>query len=216
MALLDREDIKTFIKERNLKVMTKNDIQKFAECIAVSFKDYPLFEFFCNKKYSVKKMTNFWKVSLKMSNRKCLCLASDDDVNAVIILVPPKSKDPGVIKYLLNGGLRILFNFGFKGANRMLMFENYAGKIKSKYSDDKTWYINILCVKPEFRGQKLGGSLFKCSIELANFLNNSLYLETMKEINVKIYEKYGFELVETNQIKKTDFTMYSMVYHPQK
>lgn len=216
MTLLDRKEIADYVKENNLYVMKDSDIDKYAECLAESFQNYPLFDYFANNKYDVEKMKKFWKVTLNMCKDKYLCMSNGPDATAVFICVPPNCKSFNTLQYILNGGLKIVYNFGIKGIKRMLSFESYSDKVREKYSDGDTWYLYTLCVKPEYRGQKYGGALMKAALGLIDRLEETAYLETFKEVNVEIYKHYGFELKDTAQVPNTDLTMYSMVYEPKK
>ena len=212
MSLFDRKEVTNYIKENGLHVMQDEDIDNYAACLAESFKGYPLFEYFANNKYDIDKMKIFWKVTLKMCKDEYLCISNESDATAVFICVPPNGKEPGIVKHITNGGLKIVFNFGLKGIKRMLSFESYSHKIREQYSDDDTWYIYALCVKPEYQNKKYGGTLMKSILRLIDKLEDNAYLETFKDVNVDIYSRYGFELKDTSTVPNTDLTMYSMLY----
>jgi len=57
-------------------------------------------------------------------------------------------------------------------------------------------YIHLLMmgVSQEFQGKGFGGKLLRALIEKAEAEKKSIYLETQKENNVKLYEKYGFSV----------------------
>lgn len=212
MALLDRKEIAEYIKENDIYVMKDSDIDNYAECLAESFKDYPLFDYFANNKYDVDKMKVFWKVTLKMCKDHYLCISNEPDATAVFICVPPNCKSFGTLQYILNGGLKIIAKFGLKGVKRMMSFEGYSKKVRDRYSEDDSWYLYALCVKPEYRNKKYGGTLMRSALGLIDKLGDSAYLETFKELNVDIYSHYGFELKDTAKVPNTDLTMYSMTY----
>ena len=57
-------------------------------------------------------------------------------------------------------------------------------------------YIHLLImgVSQEFQGKGFGGQLLRAVIEKAEIEKLPLYLETQKEANVSLYEKYGFSV----------------------
>lgn len=57
-------------------------------------------------------------------------------------------------------------------------------------------YIHLLMmgVSQEFQGKGFGGQLLRAVIEKAEIENLPIYLETQKEANVSLYEKYGFSV----------------------
>jgi len=57
-------------------------------------------------------------------------------------------------------------------------------------------YIHLLImgVSQEFQGKGFGGQLLRAVIEKAEIEKLPIYLETQKEANVSLYEKYGFSV----------------------
>ncbi|MFC1893150.1 GNAT family N-acetyltransferase [Chloroflexota bacterium] len=57
-------------------------------------------------------------------------------------------------------------------------------------------YIHLLImgVSQEFQGKGFGGQLLRAVIEKAEIEKVPIYLETQKEANVSLYEKYGFSV----------------------
>ena len=57
-------------------------------------------------------------------------------------------------------------------------------------------YIHLLImgVSQEFQGKGFGGQLLRAVIEKAEIEELPIYLETQKEANVSLYEKYGFSV----------------------
>ena len=174
MSLLDRKEIAEYIKEHDIYVMKDSDIDNYAECLAVSFKDYPLFEYFANNKYDIDKMKVFWKVMLNMCKEHYLCISNEPEATAVFICVPPNCKSFSVLQYILNGGLKIIGKFGLKGTKRMLSFEKYSKKVRDRYSEDDSWYLYALCVKPEYRNKKYGGTLMRSALGLIEYIVKSV------------------------------------------
>lgn len=205
---------KDFLNIKQLKEfynLDKNNLDSFAQCLAESFKGYPLFEYFACYKYSVKKMKTFWNINLKMFINNTVCYADSKDVKSVVIFSPYDHKDANVFQYLKSGGLKILFTLGIKSAKRMLKFEKFANSIKNKYSTEKCWYLYSLVVRPEFRGNKLGSTMLRSMFDYLDSVNQDCYLETLVPINVEIYKHYGFELMETVKVPDSDLVLYAML-----
>jgi GNAT superfamily N-acetyltransferase len=55
-------------------------------------------------------------------------------------------------------------------------------------------HLLIMGVSQEFQGKGFGGQLLRAIIEKAETENLPIYLETQKEANVSLYEKYGFSV----------------------
>ena len=93
----------------------------------------------------------------------------------------------------------------------MTSFEKFAMEIKNKHAKPGCWYLYVFETMAEFRGKGLGSKIMKPMLNYLDEHNQDCYLETHKEENVKIYEHYGFELLEISKIPETDVVQYSML-----
>ena len=208
MTNLLKSNIEKIRKEHGLN---KNDIDVFSNNLAVSFKGYPLFEYFANNKYNIKKMKKFWKVSLKTMSDKTFFLADSDEANSLAIFSPYEKGGVSIWKYIKAGGLGLIPSIGLKMTKRMMSFEKFAMEIKNKHSKSGCWYLYVFVTMPEFRGMGLGSKIMKPMFKYLDEHNQDCYLETLLPINVEIYKKYGFELKEEIKVPNTNLTLYAML-----
>lgn len=208
MTAIYKSNLKNIIKEHGLK---KKDFEVFSHNLAVSFQGYPLFEYFANYKYNIRKMQKFWKVSLKTMCDKTIFLADNENANSLAIFSPYEKNGVSIWRYLMAGGLGLFFSFGLKTVNKMTSFEKFAMEIKNKYAKPGCWYLYVFVTMPEFRGQGLGSKIMKPMMEYLDDHQQDCYLETLLPINVEIYQKYGFELKEEVKVPNTDLTLYAML-----
>lgn len=204
--------LKSDIKEIKYKhELSKKDIKVFANILAVSFKNYPLFEYFSSNKYSVKKMRTFFEVSLKTMPPSSIFITDSEKVNSLAIFLPCENSNVFIWNYLKAGGIKILFTLGIKGVSLMTKFENFALEIKNKYLKPGSRYFYYFVTMPEYRGQGIGAKLLKEMVEYLDQKHEDCYLETLLPLNVEIYKRYGFILKEEAKIPGTDLTLYAML-----
>ena len=91
-------------KIRNEYGLNKKDIDVFSNNLAVSFKGYPLFEYFADYKYDIKKMKKFWKVSLKTMLDKTFFLSDSKEANSLAIFSPYEKGGVSIWKTMTIGG----------------------------------------------------------------------------------------------------------------
>lgn len=205
-----KEDYK--IPELNgIYEMTNENVDEFAECAALAYKDYPLFKYLTNDDYNYKVIKNIILSSIKSMNSQMLGLSNNKEFSATVILCPPGYSGSKALPFLLNGGLKLFFMKSPLIFFRLMNYENHAMKIKKKYTNHDCWYLYNATVKPEFQRQGEISKLLNPIFKFLDRIGQDCYLETHKEENVKLYEHFGFELVETSKIPKTDFVQYSML-----
>lgn len=208
MTNLLKSNIEEVKREHGLN---KKDYEVFSNNLAVSFKGYPLFEYFANNKYNIKKMKKFWKVSLKTMSDKTFFLADSEEANSLAIFSPYEKGGVSIWKYIKAGGLGLIPCIGIKMAKRMTDFEKFAMEIKNKHAGSNCWYLYVFVTMPDYRGKRLGTKVMKPMLAYLDEHKQDCYLETLLPINVDIYKKFGFELKEEVTVPNTDLKLYAML-----
>jgi ribosomal protein S18 acetylase RimI-like enzyme len=72
-------------------------------------------------------------------------------------------------------------------------------------------YLQVIGVAPTFQGQGFGGTLLRALIERSEGAGMPLYLETETEDNVRMYERFGFQVVKEIVLPIVDLPMWEMV-----
>lgn len=201
---------------KDIYVMKKEDIHSFSKVLAESFKDYPLFEYFVNGKYSIKKYTKFFEISLKQLGENIIAVGDKKVPSAVAIFVNTKSSGNYIFSHIKCGGLSLPFLFGIRPVLRMVKIEKFTNNIKQKYKTDNCYYLYLLVVKKELRGQSVASKIVKPVLEYFDEHKIDCYLETFKEINIDKYKHYGFELKEIINVPNTNLSLKAMFRSSKK
>jgi len=72
-------------------------------------------------------------------------------------------------------------------------------------------YLQVIGVAPAFQGQGFGGKLLRALIEKSEQAGMPLYLETETEDNVRMYERFGFQVVKEITLPTVHLPMWEMV-----
>ncbi|UNI21652.1 hypothetical protein JDV02_007624 [Purpureocillium takamizusanense] len=79
------------------------------------------------------------------------------------------------------------------------------------------WYLGYIGTKPNARGRGYASKLIGAMAEQADAENRPIYLESSSLANIKLYEKFGFEVKNEIALKRgpTPVYLYCMVRTPQ-
>jgi ribosomal protein S18 acetylase RimI-like enzyme len=73
-------------------------------------------------------------------------------------------------------------------------------KMGSYHPSEPHWYLPLLGVDPRFHGKGLGSALLKHATTRFDKENVLAYLESSNPRNISLYERHGFEILDTIQI----------------
>lgn len=71
------------------------------------------------------------------------------------------------------------------------------GNAKAAFPKEPCWYLAALGVDPDCQGQGVGSHLMGAALAEIDGGNGAAYLETGEAINVRFYERFGFEVRES-------------------
>lgn len=196
-------------------IMQRGDIERFADTLADGFSQYGLFQYICGDSYDHDTMALFWKVSLALLPDNAICIADSENVNSVLVYVPPKGKEPGVFSYLIGGGLKMAFKMGLRGTSRLLRFKSDSENTALQHRTDNDGYLMSFATRLDKQGKHYGKPLIEALLRYLDASGEGCYLETLRAKNVDLYRHFTFELLEQKPLGYGDLTLYSM-YRPGK
>jgi ribosomal protein S18 acetylase RimI-like enzyme len=92
----------------------------------------------------------------------------------------------------------------------MVRYQKWALQTRDRIASQPYWYLNVIVVSPEYQGKGFASKLIKPVIEEAIKKKQMVYLETQNKNNIKLYEKYGFQVIEELVIPNTSVSHYCM------
>ena len=200
---------------QGLHRMRDEDIPLFAKCCASAYVDYPIFKAVCPEGYDPAEVVGIMTANLRATRDSMLCLTPDLNVRAIAQWMPPGKAGTDSDSFQESGGGDLATRFQPDVLEKLDAMETYCMDLMSKYSDSETWYLNNIAMYPEEQGRGNASKLMRPMLDYFDRVNCSCYLETHKEKNVRIYEHYGFKVMEVGTMPGTDATHYAMLREPR-
>ena len=203
----------SFFKE--CYVMQRGDIERFADTLADGFSQYNLFKYACGGKYNHRKMSHFWAFNILLNLPDAICIADSKEANSVLIYIPPRCKEPGLLSNLKAGVIGMVFKVGLLRSARLLRFDLEAQKIARQYRTADDGYLFAFATRLDKQGQNYGKPLMNALLRYLDATGQGCYLETLKPGNVGLYEHFSFSLKGQAEIKSGGLTLFAM-HRPKK
>ena len=110
-----------------------------------------------------------------------------------IMALAPHDKEMTTWTIVRSGGFFLSMKIADE-AKKMEVLNSAVEEAKKSLNLGSHIHLLMMGVSQEFQGKGFGGKLLRALIEKAEAEKKSIYLETQKENNVKLYEKYGFSV----------------------
>ena len=110
-----------------------------------------------------------------------------------VMAIAPHDKDMTALRVIRSGAFSLSMKIKSE-AKIMKILSNTVEEAKKSLNLGPYIYLLIMGVSQEFQGKGFGGKLLRAVIEKAETERKPIYLETQKEENVSLYEKYGFSV----------------------
>lgn len=191
-----------FLNERNVNEYVGTSVD--------AYDGYPLLLDVFNGEYDTKTYTRMLRVDFRSRLGKTVGIATDN-YESVLLFEPPGNAKTGLTQYLKAADMSSIPLFFKPATLRLDFFEKYALKKRRAYLDEKTWYIYIFTTKKAYQKQGYGRKLMNLLLSFAEERGYRLCLETNLAANIKLYESFGFNLMDSS-LYKGRLEHYVMLY----
>ena len=191
-------------------MMQRGDVERFADALADGFSQYELFKYACRGKYDRRRMSYFWAFNIVLNLPDAICIADSKEVNSVLIYIPPRSKEPGLLSYLKAGVVKMAFKTGVRRSILLSRFDAESQRVAQRYKCADDGYLFAFATRLDKQGQNYGKPLMNALLHYLDATGQGCYLETLKPENVGMYEHFSFRLQDEIKIKTGNLTLYAM------
>jgi len=119
----------------------------------------------------------------------------DGSILGVCGMMPPGRCQPGIGRQLRL--LPALLSLGPRGAGRTM---SWLGAWSKHDPDERHWHLGPVAVDAHLQGMGIGSMLMRVFCERMDDAAEDAYLETDKEINIRFYERFGFEVTGEEEV----------------
>ena len=190
----------------DLYKLQKKDIQKATNVIANAFSDDPMRKIIFNDEDKNRVIT---EIMLRFCMKYGNIYSTSGDFEGVLAIAP-HDKEMNVWRIIRSGAFFLSMKLA-SYAEKMKAMSVPIEEAKKDLNLGEYIYLFIIGVSQEFQGKGFGGKLLRAVIEKAELERKPIYLETQKEENVKLYEKYGFDVRKKIILPGLNIPMWLMV-----
>jgi len=195
----------------------KKDITRAGEVLADAFQNDPIWtRIFEGESHNGKKYRAFFESSVRYCLKYGEMYAPSENLEGIAGWVPEKNADMSMWRGIRSGGMGTMLKIGLNTLMTMMPILKPIGEDRKIHMAGCNYmYLLIIGVATAMQGKGFGRKLIDAAIEKSQSLGVQLYLETETEENVKMYEHFGFRLLNKITLPVIDLPMWEMVREPQ-
>ena len=199
---------------KNLYKVKKKDIQKTGVVLADAFQHDPVWE-------KVLKDASFYQKCIFFQSAIRYCLkygkvyATSEQIEGIAAWIPDHLADMTIWRSIRSGSFFHLIKMGMKMASMMMkmkpIFEPLEMARKANMKGRVYIYLVIIGVASDLQGKGYWNKILRALIEDSEKHGLPLNLETAIEKNIKMYEKFGFKILNKINQPVINLSQWSMI-----
>jgi ribosomal protein S18 acetylase RimI-like enzyme len=176
--------------------MPRERYREAGAVLARAFYDDPLFSWVIpDDATRLARLTWFMGLAAKYGTKYGEVETTAGAVEGNAIWLPPGDTDVPAMRMMMAGMWMAPLKLGMGPLTRFLKLMDITEKLHHEAVPEPHHYLMVLGVDPPRQGQGVGSALMQPVLQRADAAHLPCYLETQKEINVKLYRRHGFEVV---------------------
>lgn len=137
--------------------------------------------------------------------------ATSYQMEGISIWMPSETYPVSPWRILRSVPLSVTLGFARYGSYRLRDFGQYIDAVHARLAPFRHIYLQSLGVDPDFQGKGHAGRLLRHMVARMDAAGLPAYLETLEEQNVRLYEHFGFTVVDKSIIPGTNLTNWAML-----
>ena len=200
----------------NLTRLYKSDMKAAVEMLIRAFQHDPLLEVaFTSKKEKERLAYYLFQYDLGYCFRYGEVYATSPALEGITAWLPPSYYPRTLWNLMRCVPLSVMFGMVRSGGSRMKFAGEYIDSMHMRLAPFKHWYLCVLGVDPQFQGKGYAGKMLRTMLARIDEEGLPCYLETMAEKTTRLYEHFGFEVIEKSSIPGTNLTNWAMLREAQ-
>ena len=137
--------------------------------------------------------------------------ATSQDLEGIAVWLSPDNYPITPWRLLRSVPLSVILGFGIYGGSRMKSLGQYIDAVHNRLAPFKHWFLQAIGVDPQFQGSGYASKLLSPMLARIDEEGLPCYLETLEGQNVRLYEHFGFKVIEESNVPDTGLTNWAML-----
>ena len=137
--------------------------------------------------------------------------ATSQDLEGIAVWLPSDNYHVTLWRLLRSVPLSEILGVARYGGSRMRGLGQYIDAVHSRLAPFKHWFLQAIGVDPQFQGRGYASKLLRPMLSRIDEEGLPCYLEALEGQNVRLYEHFGFKVIEESNVPDTSLTNWAML-----
>ncbi|MCK5155840.1 MAG: GNAT family N-acetyltransferase [Spirochaetales bacterium] len=200
----------------------KTNLLKAEQVLTEAFGKDPFYDYIFGEEVSSRNKVNlFHRFCLNYGFNYGKVYAVSPNIEGVAIWLPQNQSKISTGKAIKSGVLSLKGLLPekpgkrWKFFKRLIAYSAYSTQLHAKYAPFPHWYLLTIGITSEYREKGYGSKLIRPILQSLDQQKMPCYLETHNPANLKLYEHYGFSIVEERKLPGSDQPHWAMLRDPK-
>jgi ribosomal protein S18 acetylase RimI-like enzyme len=195
--------------------LTRHEIRPASEVLARAFYEDPQSVYFYpDLAERSKRLRYAFEFTVRYGVLYGEVHATSENLEGIAVWVRSEAAEKTLPRLIRCRGLSTIVKVGWDVYRRQQPIEEYIDMMHKRCAPFRHWYLDPLGVEPRHQGKGYGSRLMREMMKRVDGEGLPIYLYTTREPNVRMYERYGFNVVGEGELPGTGIPHWSMVREP--
>ena len=201
---------------QKLTSLSNDQLNLASEVLSNAFQKYPVFsKLIANDMERHKTLFKIFKFQIKYCLKHGVVL-STSNMKGISLWYPPKNVFISIWKSIKNSSLSLIFKIKWKNLHILRKNDDFSEDLHKKLIPYPHWYLSTIGIDPKHQGKGIGRRMLSFMINQVAKDHKTIFLETNSEKNVKLYKRFGFQILHKVLTPRTNIYHWSMIRCPIK
>jgi ribosomal protein S18 acetylase RimI-like enzyme len=197
--------------------LKKSDLRRASIALSEAFADDPVW----NKVFEgipnfSQRFETFYETPLRFCLTYGEVYGTSGRLEGILGIVPGRYADMTMWRIICSGALLSTMKLGVTVAKRMSPLGKAVPRDRIGHMGKRPFlYLFLLGVVPEHQKKGFGKKLLTDLLDACDIRKLPVYLETETEVNVRMYERFGFKVLKEIVLDRLEVPLWEMIREPR-
>ena len=192
--------------------LNRSHLKRATEVLTSAFWEHPPLQYYFPDGAEREGIAPYlWSLLVLTGMRYGEVHATSQDLEGIAVWLPSDNYPITLWRLLRSVPPSEILGVGRYGGSRMRGLGQYIDAVHGRLVPFEHWFLQAIGVHPQFQRRGYASKLLRPMLARIDEEGLPCYLETLEGQNVRLYEHFGFKVIEESNVPNTSLTNWAML-----